>query len=61
MGTVENTNTMNTNVAKPRKVAIIGASGTYGKGILTLTALWFFIGTMLIIFFALLIGYPIAK
>lgn len=25
---------MNTNVAKPHKVAIIGASGTYGKGIL---------------------------
>ena len=25
---------MNTNVAKPVKVAIIGASGTYGKGIL---------------------------
>ena len=25
---------MSTNVAKPRKVAIIGASGTYGKGIL---------------------------
>jgi uncharacterized protein YbjT (DUF2867 family) len=24
----------NTNVAKPAKVAIIGASGTYGKGIL---------------------------
>jgi nucleoside-diphosphate-sugar epimerase len=27
-------NAMNTNVAKPLKVAIIGASGTYGKGIL---------------------------
>jgi putative NADH-flavin reductase len=26
---------MNTNVAKPAKVAIIGASGTYGEGILT--------------------------
>ena len=25
---------MNTNVAKPSKVAIIGASGTYGEGIL---------------------------
>ena len=25
---------MSTNVAKPAKVAIIGASGTYGKGIL---------------------------
>ena len=25
---------MNTNVAKPAKVAIIGASGAYGKGIL---------------------------
>ncbi len=25
---------MNTNVAKPAKVAIIGASGRYGKGIL---------------------------
>jgi len=25
---------LNTNVAKPTKVAIIGASGTYGKGIL---------------------------
>ena len=25
---------MNTNVAKPSKVAIIGASGTYGQGIL---------------------------
>ncbi len=25
---------MNTDVAKPNKVAIIGASGTYGKGIL---------------------------
>jgi NADPH:quinone reductase-like Zn-dependent oxidoreductase len=25
---------MNTNIAKPHKVAIIGASGTYGKGIL---------------------------
>jgi len=31
---VQNTNTKNTNVAKPLKVAIIGASGTYGKGIL---------------------------
>ncbi len=29
------TNVMSTNVAKPAKVAIIGASGTYGKGILT--------------------------
>ena len=28
------TNIMSTNVAKPAKVAIIGASGTYGKGIL---------------------------
>ncbi len=26
---------MSTNVARPVKVAIIGASGTYGKGILT--------------------------
>ena len=31
---MENTNVMSTNVAKPVKVAIIGASGTYGKGIL---------------------------
>jgi hypothetical protein len=29
-----NTDIMNTNIAKPVKVAIIGASGTYGKGIL---------------------------
>ena len=29
-----NKNHMSTNVAKPAKVAIIGASGTYGKGIL---------------------------
>ena len=28
------TSVMNTNVAKPVRVAIIGASGTYGKGIL---------------------------
>ena len=28
---------MSTNVAKPAKVAIIGASGTYGKGILART------------------------
>ena len=31
---MQNTNVMSTNVAKPVKVAIIGASGTYGKGIL---------------------------
>jgi len=31
---MEKTNVMSTNVAKPAKVAIIGASGTYGKGIL---------------------------
>ncbi len=31
---MQNTNIMSTNVAKPVKVAIIGASGTYGKGIL---------------------------
>jgi NADPH:quinone reductase-like Zn-dependent oxidoreductase len=31
---VHNTSVMSTNVAKPDKVAIIGASGTYGKGIL---------------------------
>ena len=31
---MQNTNAMNTNAAKPIKVAIIGASGTYGKGIL---------------------------
>ena len=31
----KNTKTMNTNFAKPIKVAIIGASGTYGKGILS--------------------------
>ena len=31
---MQSTNVMNTNVAKPAKVAIIGASGTYGKGIL---------------------------
>jgi hypothetical protein len=32
--TTQNKKVMNTNVAKPTKVAIIGASGTYGKGIL---------------------------
>ncbi len=31
---MQNTNAMSTNVAKPRRVAIIGASGTYGTGIL---------------------------
>ena len=31
---MQNTNVMSTNIAKPVKVAIIGASGTYGKGIL---------------------------
>jgi len=31
---MQNTNTMSTNKAKPLKVAIIGASGTYGRGIL---------------------------
>ncbi len=31
---MQNTNVMSTDVAKPLKVAIIGASGTYGKGIL---------------------------
>jgi len=31
---VHNTNAMSTKIAKPLKVAIIGASGTYGKGIL---------------------------
>ena len=31
---MQNTDVMNTNVAKPVKVAIIGASGTYGKGVL---------------------------
>ena len=31
----QRTSPMNTNVAKPHKVAIIGASGTHGKGILT--------------------------
>jgi hypothetical protein len=31
---VESTNVMSTDVGKPHKVAIIGASGTYGKGIL---------------------------
>jgi len=31
---MQNTNVMTTNVAKPVKVAIIGASETYGKGIL---------------------------
>ena len=31
---MQSTAGMSTNVAKPRKVAIIGASGTYGKGIL---------------------------
>jgi hypothetical protein len=31
---MQNTNVMGTNVAKPTKVAIIGASGTYGTGIL---------------------------
>ena len=30
----QSANAMNTNVAKPDKVAIIGASGTYGRGIL---------------------------
>ena len=29
---------MSTNVAKPARVAIIGASGTYGKGILARAA-----------------------
>ncbi|NOZ75670.1 MAG: NAD(P)H-binding protein [FCB group bacterium] len=31
---LQNKNVMTTNVAKPRRVAVIGASGTYGKGIL---------------------------
>ena len=31
---MQNTNAMTTNIAKPLKVAIIGASGTYGRGIL---------------------------
>ena len=31
---MQSTNVISTNVAKPAKVAIIGASGTYGKGIL---------------------------
>ena len=31
---MHNANSMSMNVAKPAKVAIIGASGTYGKGIL---------------------------
>ena len=30
---VQNTNAVSTNVAKPLRVAIIGASGTYGRGI----------------------------
>ncbi len=34
MVTVKNTNTSSTNDAKPLRVAIIGASGTYGNGIL---------------------------
>ena len=32
--TVRNTTVMSTETAKPAKVAIIGASGTYGEGIL---------------------------
>ena len=32
--TVQTTDAMSTNVAKPLGVAIIGASGAYGKGIL---------------------------
>jgi putative NADH-flavin reductase len=31
---VEQIEVMSTKVAKPTKVAIIGASGTYGKGVL---------------------------
>ena len=31
---MHNSNVMSTNAAKPSKVAIIGASGTYGRGIL---------------------------
>ena len=33
-GRTGNTRIMSTNVSKPVKVAIIGASGTYGRGIL---------------------------
>ena len=32
---MQSTNEMSTIIAKPAKVAIIGASGTYGKGILS--------------------------
>ena len=31
---MQNANVMSANMAKPAKVAIIGASGTYGQGIL---------------------------